>query len=200
MAEYKVYYFEGRGRAEIIRLVLKAAKIEFEDVRVTKETWPELKAKTPTGKLPYVEYEGKQLTQSMAIARAIARKHGLFGDDDKEYYLVERAIGQITDVLEAMYRIYFAPEDKKEELKTEFVTNTGRELLKTLESFIKESGFFAGEKLTLAELFFLVLTDYLVKMPALYDDFPKLKELREKVLKSNADVDEWVKTRPVTEM
>lgn len=72
--------------------------------------------------------------------------------------------------------------------------------MQTLESFIKESGFFAGDTITLAELFFIVLTDYLTKLPQLYDDFPNLKELRDKILKANADVDEWVKTRPVTEM
>ncbi|MDR5387527.1 glutathione S-transferase family protein, partial [Salmonella enterica subsp. enterica serovar Typhimurium] len=179
----KVTYFNARGRAEIIRLVLKASKVEFEDVRLTKEQWAEVKPTTPTGKLPVVEYEDKKLTQSMAIARAIARKYGFMGEDDKEYYLIERAIGQMVDVLEGMYKIYFAPEEKKEDLRTEFVTTSGRDNLKTLEGFIKESGFFVGEKITLAELFFVVLTDYLEKLPKLYDDFPKLKELRERVLK-----------------
>nr|AFJ24753.1 glutathione S transferase-1 [Schmidtea mediterranea] len=200
MSTVKVTYFDARGRAELIRLVLKASKIEFEDVRITKDKWPEVKPTTPTGKLPVVEYEGKQLTQSMAIARVVARKHGFMGEDDKEYYLVERAIGQMVDVLEGLYKIYFAPEEKKEELRAEYVATSGRDNLKALEGFIKETGFFAGEKITLAELFFLVVSDYLVKLPQLYDDFPKLKELRERILKANTDVEEWVNTRPVTEM
>lgn len=33
MATVKVYYFDAAGRAEIIRLVLAAAGIEFDDIR-----------------------------------------------------------------------------------------------------------------------------------------------------------------------
>ncbi len=39
----KLTYFSGRGRAEPIRLMLAAADIDYEDVRVTFEEWPQLK-------------------------------------------------------------------------------------------------------------------------------------------------------------
>ena len=38
MSSYKIVYFDGRGRAEISRLILTASGTQFEDVRVTD--WP----------------------------------------------------------------------------------------------------------------------------------------------------------------
>jgi glutathione S-transferase len=38
MPSYKVVYFDGRGRAELSRLILTASGTPFEDVRV--KDWP----------------------------------------------------------------------------------------------------------------------------------------------------------------
>ncbi len=38
MSSYKIVYFDGRGRAEISRLILNVSGTSFEDVRVTD--WP----------------------------------------------------------------------------------------------------------------------------------------------------------------
>lgn len=43
MAAYKVTYFDARGNGEIIRLTLKAAGQTFEDERIQRENWAELK-------------------------------------------------------------------------------------------------------------------------------------------------------------
>lgn len=39
----------------------------------------------------------------------------------------------MIDILEGLYKIYFAPEDKREDVKTDFVTTTGRDNLKVHE-------------------------------------------------------------------
>ena len=44
MTGYKLYYFELRARGEICRLSFKAAKIDFEDIRLNFEEWAKEKA------------------------------------------------------------------------------------------------------------------------------------------------------------
>ena len=39
MSGYKLYYFAIRGRAEIDRWAFSAAKIEFEDIRLSRDEW-----------------------------------------------------------------------------------------------------------------------------------------------------------------
>ena len=41
--KYKLTYFNSRARAEPIRLVLAAAGINYEDVRIKAEDWPKVK-------------------------------------------------------------------------------------------------------------------------------------------------------------
>lgn len=39
MPNYKLYYFNARGRAEPTRLCFAAAEVKYEDVRFTFEEW-----------------------------------------------------------------------------------------------------------------------------------------------------------------
>lgn len=43
MADYKLYYFPIRGRAELTRIMCVAAGIKFDDIRVPGSEWPEKK-------------------------------------------------------------------------------------------------------------------------------------------------------------
>ena len=39
----KLVYHEGRGRAEVTRLLLAAGGIDYENVRITEEQWKDMK-------------------------------------------------------------------------------------------------------------------------------------------------------------
>lgn len=41
--QYKLYYFDARGRGELIRLIFHAAGEGFEDIRVHQGMWEKLK-------------------------------------------------------------------------------------------------------------------------------------------------------------
>lgn len=202
MAEFKpkLHYFNARGRAELIRLVLTAAEVEFEDIRFTREEWPEAKKSAPTGVAPWVETPKGNLVQSGAIARLIAKKHGLFGEGDWEYYQVERALGQIDDISGELMRIYMAPDEKKPELKEAFTSDKGPKLIEALLKFLEDGGhgFFAGKSVTVAELAVLNLLDQLAHLPELLAKFPQLEELKARVLEAKPKVADWIKTRPQT--
>jgi hypothetical protein len=60
MVQYKLNYFNARGRAELTRLVFAAAGQTFEDNRFEREEWPEYKKKSLTGKAPFLEVVEKK--------------------------------------------------------------------------------------------------------------------------------------------
>ena len=45
MPVYKLHYFDNprRGRAELSRLILCLAGVEFEDIRFSRSEWPDIK-------------------------------------------------------------------------------------------------------------------------------------------------------------
>ncbi len=60
----KLYYFDGYGRAEFIRMALWAGKVPYEDVRLSPEQFGKLKGEGffPTGSIPiWVSEDGETL-------------------------------------------------------------------------------------------------------------------------------------------
>ncbi|PYH92428.1 putative glutathione S-transferase [Aspergillus ellipticus CBS 707.79] len=94
-----LHYFDigGLGRGEVIRLFLKDAGVEFNDIRFPFDSsWPatsaELKEKglSVTGKVPVLEYEGKILHQHLPILRYLARELGEYdGSTSFEKYVLD---------------------------------------------------------------------------------------------------------------
>ncbi|KAH7159784.1 glutathione S-transferase [Dactylonectria estremocensis] len=94
-----LHYFDlGRlGRGEVIRIFLRDAGIEFNDIRYPYEsTWKATTGElanhgaTRTRKLPALEYGGKILTQHLPILRFLARDLGRYdGETNEEKYLVD---------------------------------------------------------------------------------------------------------------
>ena len=92
MSAYKLYYFDGRGRGELIRLIFVVSGQSYEDVRISYEKeWPQKKSETPLGQLPYLDYNGMILPQSITIARFVAKEANLAGQGNLEqvsYFLI----------------------------------------------------------------------------------------------------------------
>lgn len=88
-AEYKLTYFNFRGRAEIHRLLFDIAGQKFEDKRLTFDEWRESKADYPFQQVPVLdvtESDGRsyRIAQSHSITRFLAKRFNLAGRDDVE--------------------------------------------------------------------------------------------------------------------
>ena len=55
MANYKLTYFDLKGRAEPIRMLFELANQPYEDCRVPFDKWAELKPQFPFHQLPILE-------------------------------------------------------------------------------------------------------------------------------------------------
>nr|ANG56313.1 sigma class glutathione-s-transferase [Argopecten irradians] len=201
MPSYKLIYFTVRGRGELIRLAFAASGQSYDEEKVTFETWPALKPKMPTKQLPVLEVDGKQLTQSLAIARYLGREFGLAGEGNMDQFLVDQVIDTGADALTAYVKWYFEKEEtKKAELKKELVDTTIPKFAEILTNYLENSGgkngFFVGSKLSLADLAcHETFTDFLQLNPDCLKDYPKLAANRQKV-EENANVKQYLSSRP----
>ncbi|KAL0280898.1 UNVERIFIED_CONTAM: hypothetical protein PYX00_002056 [Menopon gallinae] len=116
--KYKLTYFQITGLGECIRFLLSYGNIEFEDVRVTWEEWNNVKPKMPFGKVPVLEIDGKELHQSAAICRYLAKKMNLCGKDDWESLQIDIIVDTISDFTLEVGKCYYDPNEAFKSRKT----------------------------------------------------------------------------------
>lgn len=64
------------------------------------------KTATPFGHVPILEVDGRVLAQSNTIARYLAKKHGLAGQDEWEEALADMYADNIHDLLNGNLQLY----------------------------------------------------------------------------------------------
>ncbi|OON17888.1 glutathione S-transferase protein [Opisthorchis viverrini] len=207
--KYKLYYFTFRARAEVIRMVLHAAGVPFDDERISADDWPKRKSEIPGGRMPVLQVfepgrpdKPKNYVESMAIARMLAKRFNLMDDTEEGYYNIERMIGECEDVLKELRNAFLSPADKKEQLVKEAMETSIPKLLNLISQSLSESAgrFVAGCKVTLGDLCLLACLDHVDKAdPELVKNkYPKLLEWREAVLKEKPKLADYIKSRPDT--
>jgi glutathione S-transferase len=161
-------YFAGRGRAEVIRLVLAEAGVDYREHPVGKGTPPvdgrptDFAALKATGALPFEalpvweEPGGFRLAQSAAIANHLARAHGLRGRSALEEARCDELLGAVDDVRAELRKLYAVPAEQRAALRAELVAATLPRWLGFLERLLARnasaSGLAVGATLTVADL------------------------------------------------
>ncbi|KAK6169516.1 hypothetical protein SNE40_020556 [Patella caerulea] len=154
MSGVKLVYFNGRGKGELIRLTLTYIGLEFEEFYLTEKS--EVEKLRADGHLlfqqvPLLEIDGKRIVQSGAILRYLARRGGIYGDNNDESTRIDELFEGSRDFVGPMFGMVFNPE--KEVLK-----HANEKLLpRYLPAFNKVleetgSGYLVGKSLTLADL------------------------------------------------
>jgi len=205
MPSYKLYYFNGRGRAETIRLLFAVAGQEYEDIRFERDDWPNHKSSAPFGQVPFMEIDGVKLGQSNACARYFARKFNLAGKTELEQAQVDMFIDCFEDTIKPFFQTFRETDEaKKAEIKKKFVEEQLPASLAMLEALLKQNHggdhYLVGSDLTWADLAFAVFVDWTARAQAVnpLEKFPKLHALLDKVL-NQPKVKAWIEKRPKTE-
>lgn len=154
----KVYYFDGYGRAEPIRLILSHVKVPFEDVRYSFEEWPTKKAelKPEFGQLPVLEHEGKKYAQSGAIIRLLGRQHGLYSDNAFDAWRIDSIDNSVSDLADQYYKFFFDQDESSKKSGLEkFLKTTLPNWAEAMENRLKNNtsqNYIVGDSLTIADI------------------------------------------------
>jgi len=183
------YYWPIKARGQLSVLLLEVAGLKYE----WKQTfdWPgDLKAKTPFGQLPFLVDGDLHIGQSLAIARYIARKGHLQGDNDADFAISEMLIEESNDIFGALLKANSAQADK-EAAWTKVLGTEVQAHLTNLDKLLKGDHF--GSKLTAGDVAIFSIFNIILDLdPHLFDHFPRLKAFYDRVAAIPA-VDRYLK-------
>jgi glutathione S-transferase len=155
-------YFDVRGRAEVIRLILEETETPYRERRVKVEEWPALKPTLPFGQMPTYTEGDIFIVQSHAIYRYLARKHNLCGADERERIRCDIVEEAFVDAQSAVGGFYWHPEfaKKRDEFEAGALPDFLAKLQRLLEQNGDGNGYWVGDKLTLADFVAWHALDY----------------------------------------
>ena len=189
MAPIVLGYWDIRGYAQPIRLLLAAAGADFVEElhkvgpapEFSKAEWHALKVTLPFDfpNLPYL-YDGDvTITQSVAIQRYLARKFGLDGKTEQEKIRIDLVEQQLID-----YRsqgVFYSPDYEK------LIGGYKNELpakLSALSKFLGTHQFFSGGDLSHADFLAYEWLDVQRQLvPGILSEFPNLQIFEERIEK-----------------
>ncbi|KAM9330506.1 hematopoietic prostaglandin D synthase-like [Gastrophryne carolinensis] len=192
MPIYKLIYFNFRGRGEIIRYIFAYKNTAYEDIRIEYSDWAAHKDSYPFGKLPVLEIDGVVYTQSLAIARYLAKQAGLTGKTELENLRIDAIADHLDDVVALL------PWTAGEEKIKEYIEKDCVPLFSALEKTLCDQNWFVGNHVTWADFFLDNCTDMIENYkPGFLNAFPKLLALKKRV-QGIPEIAAWIKKRPQT--
>jgi len=200
----KLTYFDVRARAELSRIILAQAGVEYEDCRIKGEEWQKMKPNSLFGGLPELEFDGERLGQSMSIARFLATEFGLTGRTNVERAKCDGIVDAGIDMANAGFKFRFEKDEaKKKELEDKFMENDLTKFLGTMEKILNANGgeYMVGCDLTWADIATAVNLSHLTDMFKVEWEAksPKLAAFQKKIY-SLPNIKKWIDTRPNNSM
>lgn len=103
-----LYFGDGKGRAEIVRLIFIYGGVSFEDRAVSFQEYVQMRdnGELPFGQLPILEVGGTLISQSCAIARYAAKEAELYPSDRIQAARSDMVVDAWRDLLDLLYGCY----------------------------------------------------------------------------------------------
>ena len=194
MSEYKLYYFNGKGRAEAARLLFAYKGIKYEDIRIAGEKWAEFKPQTPFGSMPVLEEGGKKLGGSLVVFRYLGEKLGVAGSNAWENAQIASISDFANDFMTENIKLHFEKDETK---KAEMQKRMKEELVPKYLGKLNElatNGYLFGNSFTWVDFQFFNMFEGMVEVKGLFPNLDKLKANVE----ANENIAKWLKERPET--
>jgi len=185
----KLGYWNIRGLAQPIRLLLEEAGVEYEEKRYNygppptfdRSEWNNEKFNLglPLPNLPYYIDGDIKITQSLAIMRHIARTNNLVGKTEEEQVRADMAEQQLVDFRSAFVPMCYNPNF--ETLKVDYLANLEGKL-KVFSDLLGTNPYFAGPNVTYVDfLIYEMLDQHKYLDPNVLDKFANLKEFHARI-------------------
>jgi len=202
MAPVTLAYWDIRGLAQPIRMMLEYSGIEYEDKKYScgpapdfdRSSWFSVKNSLGLDfpNLPYYKDGDVAISQTNAIMKHIARNNNLAGTTIKEQALADMAADQVMDMRNGFVRLCYNP--KYEDMKAGYIESLPT-TLKALSDFLGTKSWLAGESLTYPDFHLYEMLDQhkefksdclkgFPNLEAFCDRFEKLEAI-EKYMKSD---------------
>lgn len=172
-----MFYFGVKARGQLPALIADVGGLNFN--WISDLDWPGMKDKTPFGQLPYLEDGDVKMGQSMAIARYLAKKAGLQGDNDKDFAMSEQLIEESNDIYTVLARAKYSPDDKTEAWNNALQVTIPQHFAQ-LENLLH--GDYFGSKLLVGDLAVYSIINIILDLDShVLDKTPRLKAFYERM-------------------
>jgi glutathione S-transferase len=202
-AKPQLYYFNGRGRGEVSRLICAEAKIAFDDHRVEGKDWPALKGTAPFGQMPLLKVGNQTIAQSAAIERYLARAGKLYGANDLEAAQIDMVCEGVHDAIKSFVTAFWTKDANEKKAKTEaYFKDEFPKWAAFLNALLKANnggaGYFVGGGVTYCDILaFHAFEDVQKANAEAFKPFPELTALLARV-GARPNIAAWVKVRPAS--
>ncbi|KRX79405.1 putative splicing factor, arginine/serine-rich 7 [Trichinella sp. T6] len=159
MPLYKLVYFDIRGLAEPIRLLLHDQRVQFLDNRIQQKDWPEMKSQMLFGQVPCLYEDDQPIVQSGAIMRHLGRRFGLYGNAEEMTY-VDQIYEGVVDLRLKYARLIYS--DSFHDSKGKFVNEVLPDELAKFEKILTRKKYILDDEITFADYALAELLDVLL--------------------------------------
>jgi len=160
----KLIYFPIEGRGEPIRLLLRHAKVDFQDIRLTQqEFFGNYIKETNAKQLPELKMGCKKYNQTAAIMKMLGSKYGYLPlpfskEAPMQRVLIEKVMGSINDLWTNIgdYKFVLPTPEAKQKSKDTFTKEKMPTYFGVYEEMLKNNSskeFIVGNSYTVADFY-----------------------------------------------
>ena len=177
-------YFDVRGRAEVIRLILEETGQLDRERRIQLSEWAALKPTFPFGQVPLYQEGDLSIPHSHAIYRYLARKHGLCGTSEADRIRVDVVEETFVDLQNELGGFYWSPQfhEKRDEYERSKLPALLDKAQRLLAQNRGGDGYWVGDALTFVDFQAWHFLDYVRPFSQrTLDGFDKLVAFKQRI-------------------